>query len=414
MIQRRESQRQYDVIVWGASGYTGRLVAEYLLGRYRANGDLRWAMGGRDREKLEAIRADLGAAEVPLLTGDSHDRASLEALVTQTRVVCTTVGPYARYGSELVEACAKHGTDYCDLSGEVPWMRRMIDAHETATRESGARIVHCCGFDSIPSDIGVFFLQQELKRRHGSYAQAIKFRLRAAKGGPSGGTVASLMNVIEEARRDRSVARTLANPYGLNPDGEQQGPDRRDLQGVAYDADLKSWIAPFVMAAINTKVVRRSNALMGYAYGQDFRYEEAMIAGPGIGGRLKALGIACGIGALMAGAALAPTRALLNRFVLPKPGQGPSPQQREAGYFNIILIGRLAEGSIVRARVTGDRDPGYGSTSKMLGESAVCLAKDLDDASVGGGFWTPASALGAPLLERLKENAGLTFEIEEQ
>lgn len=407
-----KSERRHDVVVWGASGFTGSLVAEYLNERYGTAGELNWAIAGRDRDKLEALSEQLDAAKLPLLTGDSHDRASLDKLVRQTRVVCTTVGPYARYGSELVEACAEHGTDYCDLSGEVPWMRRMIDAHESRAQESGARIVHCCGFDSIPSDMGVMFLQREAKRRHGAHATEIKFRLRAAKGGPSGGTVASLLNVIEEARADPSAARVLVDPYGLNPDGERSGPDRRDLAGIAYDSDLGAWIAPFVMAGINTRVVRRSNALLDYPYGRDFRYEEAMIAGRGLSGRLKALAAAGGTGALMAGAALAPTRALLERFVLPKPGQGPSQKQRETGYFNIILIGKLADGTLLRARITGDRDPGYGSTSKMLGESAVCLAKDVAKADVTGGFWTPASALGEPLLERLQRNAGLSFQIE--
>lgn len=417
-----DNHKRYDIIVWGASGFTGRLVAEYLLERYgpggpdNGNGDsagdgLNWALGGRNQTKLELVRDELGAnaATLPIVTGDSADASSMDALASQTKVICSTVGPYAKYGSELVAACVKHGTDYCDLAGEPQWIRQMIDSHHEAAQESGARIVNSCGFDSVPSDIGVYFLQRYAQQQLGETCRHIKLRVEAIKGGASGGTIASMMNLIEAAREDRSVARILKNPYGLNPEGETAGPDKPDLKSAVFDEDVDAWIAPFIMAAINTRIVRRSHALMNYCYGADFRYDEAVIVGDGIGGRLKAIGAAAGTAGFALGSAFEFTRNLLKKK-LPEPGEGPSARQRERGFFKLLLVGKLAGGTIVKARVTGDRDPGYGSTSKMLGESAVCLARDLDD-SVAGGVLTPASAMAAPLLTRLTDNAGLTFEV---
>jgi len=399
------STREFDVVVWGATGFTGRLVAEYLLKRYGPAGELRWALGGRNPAKLDAVRSELGAEAVPVVVGDGDDEGFLSELAERTNVVCTTVGPYAKYGSKLVAACAGRGTHYCDLTGEVQWMSRMIEAHQKDAEASGARIVHTCGFDSIPSDLGVFFLQNEMRARHGSACGRVKYRAVAFEGGFSGGTVASMLNMLEEAGRDPSVRRVLADPYALSPAGEARGPDGPDQTAPVYDPDFEQWTGPFVMAGINTRVVRRSNALLGYPYGRDFRYDEATLMGSGPAGWLKAAGLSAGLGATVAAGAVGPLRRALTRF-LPAPGEGPSEEAREKGFFDIALFGSDGTHSL-RARVTGDRDPGYGSTAKMLGESAVCLAKD--ELTAAGGFWTPASAMGEPLLARLQANAGLSF-----
>ena len=285
----------------------------------------------------------------------------------------------------------------------------MIDTYHERAQASGARIVHCCGFDSIPMDIGVFFLQEEARRRCGHYCTEIAMFVKATKGSASGGTLASMINIVEEAKRDREIARILADPYALNPDGERQGPDGPDQKGVLRDADAGCWTAPFVMAGINTRVVRRSHALAGYPYGRDFRYREAVMTGTGISGRLKGSLMAFALGSLVLAIAWAPSRKFLQRFVLPKPGEGPDAAAREAGFFNLVQVGKLADGRVLRTRITGDRDPGYGSTSKMLAESAVCLARD--DLTSEGGVLTPAAAMGDALLQRLREHAGLSFEV---
>jgi short subunit dehydrogenase-like uncharacterized protein len=375
-----QNHRRYDLVVWGASGFTGRLVTEYLLGKYGTASELRWAVAGRNRAKLESLCTELGMAanDLPVIISDSFDSDAMQNLASDTKVVLSTVGPYAKYGSALVEACVANGTHYCDLAGEVQWMRKMIDRFQSAAEKSGARIVHSCGFDSIPSDIGVWFLQR-------------------------------MMNALEESRRDRDVARILVDPYSLNPAGERSGPDGRDQTGIEFHKDSGAWTAPFVMGPVNTRIVRRTNALLKYPYGHDFKYSEATMAGGGIAGWMKSAGMTAGLGGFMLVSSFDFGRSFLNRRILPKPGEGPSKQQRQAGFFNLLLVGKLADGSLMRARVTGDRDPGYGSTSKMLSESAICLARD--DLPSRGGFWTPASAMGDALLIRLVDNAGLSFEL---
>lgn len=401
--------REFDVVVWGATGFTGRLVAEYLLDHYGAGADLRWAMAGRSEARLREVRAGLGdaAADVPLLLADSHDDASLQSLAARSAVVCSTVGPFARHGSGLVAACATRGTDYCDITGESHWIRRMIDDWEETARKSGARIVHCCGFDSIPSDLGTLFTHRQMEALHGGPCDRVKYRVRRMKGTFSGGTVASLLNALEDARRDPQAKRTMGHPYGLNPRDDQHGPDGPDQSGVRWDADVESWTAPFVMAVINTRIVRRTNALLGYAYGRDFRYDEAVMTGKGLAGWTRASATTAGLGAFLAAASLGPTRSLMNRLFLPQPGEGPDREAREAGSFDLLFVGKRGE-HVIRARVRGDRDPGYGATSRMLGESAVCLAKD--SLETPGGSWTPASAMGERLIGRLQASAGITFE----
>ena len=404
------TQRDFDIVVYGASGFTGRLVADYLHARQQAGAQFTWAVGGRNEAKLKQVLGKLGADNVPLVVADSNDESALEALAARTKVVLTTVGPYARYGSSLVAACAALGTHYCDLAGEVQWMRKMIDRHLADAAASGARIVHACGFDSIPSDIGTWFLQQEAVRRLGQPCSEVSLLVKAMKGGFSGGTATSLLNAVEEGRRDRQVARTLIDPYSLNPEGERSGPDGRDQMEARYHHGLETWTAPFVMGIVNMRIVRRSNALMNFSYGRDFRYNEATSTGPGLAGRLRATALSSGFRAFMLASAVELTRNYVVKPLLPDPGEGPDQKARESGYFNLLLHGSTANSDTLTVRVIGDRDPGYGSTSRMIGESALCLAQDPH--SVGGGFWTPASAMGEPLLERLREHAGLTFEVE--
>ena len=402
--------RDFDVIIWGASGFTGRLVAEYLQQHYGTNGTLRWAIAGRNEGKLKTIVKQIGNEALPILIADSMDRQSLDQMCQRTKVVCTTVGPYAKYGTELVKACIDAKTDYCDLTGEVQWIRRMIDGHHLEAQQNGVKIVHTCGFDSIPSDLGVYHLQREYHAITGEYCDQIKMRVRAMKGGISGGTYASLANVFAEAVEDKSIFKVLTNPYGLNPEGERQGPDKPDLRKVIYDKDAKSWISPFVMAGINTKVVRRSNALAHYPYGKDFLYDEAVMTGSGFGGRLKGVGAAVGLGVVMGSKPGSVLNKVVNRF-MPDPGEGPSKKDRESGFYNLLFFGIKDGELVITTKVTGDRDPGYGSTSKMLGESAVCLALDHQQLPEQYGMLTPATAMGDALLERLTANAGLTFTV---
>lgn len=403
------NQKEFDVIVWGASGFTGRLVAEYIFKKYGVNNSLKWAMAGRNQSKLEKVRGEMADDSVPLVIANSQDESSLDKMVKQTKVICTTVGPYAKYGSKLVASCVKNQVDYCDLSGEVQWMRRMIDQHHANATSNGTKIVHTCGFDSIPSDMGVYYVQKMASAKNGSPAKEIKMRVRAFRGAMSGGTYASLSNVLEEAAKDKSIYKVLRNPYGLNPQGEMEGPDKPDLQKVVYDKTSKSWIYPFVMAGINTKVVRRSNALFGYPYGKNFKYEEAVMSGDGMAGKLKGYAAAASLGVMM----MAKPGSLIKKGVdmmLPKPGEGPDKAAREAGFYNLRFHASFEDGSTGLGKVTGDMDPGYGSTSKMLAEAAICLAKDKLPSI--GGVLTPSVAMGDALLKRLEENAGLTFSYE--
>ncbi len=386
------NNRDFEIILYGATGFTGRLVAAYLASEHT---DLKWAIAGRNLGKLEQLRDELGMAELPILTADSGDAAQLETMVSQASTVISTVGPYAQYGTLLLEACAQSGTHYCDLTGEAQWMAAVFERINPVAQASGARLVHCCGFDSIPSDLSVYFLQQQFKARFGHYAHHVSGRMGRAAGGVSGGTVASLMYVAEQASKDAHIRQTVMNPYALYPASIDPGEDTPDQTGIAWDDDFNSWTGPFVMAAINTKVVRRSNALAGLPYGADFRYDESQLCSS----RTKALLSAGGLGAVMAGTFFSPTRALLKRM-LPDPGEGPSETVRENGFFEFWAHGSDGEHHL-RVKVAGERDPGYGATSRMLAQSGLCLARDT--LSVPGGIWTPASAMGDALLARLPQ-----------
>ncbi len=400
--------KEFDVILLGATGFTGRLVAEYLVGR---RAPVRIALAGRSLAKLESIREglvaiDASAREIPLVVVDSLDPAAVDAMVQRTRVVCTTVGPYARYGRPLVDACAKHGVHYCDLTGEPLFIRASIDANHERALASGARIVHCCGFDSIPSDLGTLMVHEHF-RAQGKRLREARLRVIKMKGGASGGTIASAIEMMEQVK-DPAVRRILGDPYALDPAGAPRGSDGSDQKGPSRDADTGRWTAPFVMAAVNTRVVRRSNALLGYPYGRDFRYGEATDMGKGPGALVAATALSAGFGAAMTLLAIGPTRRLLAR-ALPKPGEGPNKQARDTGFFRIAIRATSDDGARATGIVVGTSDPGYGETAKMLGESALCLASDA--LTSPGGVLTPASAMGTTLLERLRA-AGMTWRVE--
>lgn len=403
------SAQEFDVVVYGATGFTGKLVAEHLMRTYGAEGDVRWAIAGRDEEKLKAVRTEIGAPySLPIIVAGAKDSNALDAMAHRARVVITTVGPYQLYGEGLLAACAKAGTDYVDLCGEPNWMAAMIAKYEKTAKESGARIVFSCGFDSIPFDCGVWFLQQEAKQRFGQPLRDVRGRVRKMKGTFSGGTMASMLATFEAVKRDPSIATQMTDPFALSPQRLAPQPNGDE---VTEDADINSWSAPFVMASINTKNVHRTNALAQYAYGRDFTYSEMMLTGPGAKGKQRAKSAQGASNMQRTLLGFAPTRMLLTQFVLPKPGQGPDKEQRETGMFDVLYVGAAADGRTLRASVCGDKDPGYGSTSKMISEAALTL-NDTSRQTTPGGIWTPSAAMGDALIARLQEKAGLTFKLE--
>jgi short subunit dehydrogenase-like uncharacterized protein len=402
------SERSFDLVVFGATSFVGQILTARLVERVGIDGDVRWAIAGRNADKLATVAEETGA-DVERIVADAGDAAAMTDLAERTDVVVSTVGPYALYGSELVAAVAAAGTDYCDLTGEPHWMRRMIDAHQETAAASGARIVHACGFDSIPSDLGVWFTQQRAIERFGAPCTSIGLRVKAAKGGASGGTVASMINLVEEARRDPAMRKILGNPYSLAPEGMRSGPRQPNVTTPRRDDLSGRWVAPFVMAATNTRVVQRTHALLGRPWGDDFLYDEAIMTGEGPSGAVKSAVVSAATGVFAGAAVFGPTRHVLGKF-LPEPGEGPSPEQQETGFFDLRLYGRTAAGDEIATKVTGDRDPGYGSTAKMLAESALAFG-DVDRVDVGGGFWTPATAFDDLLIDRLVEHAGLTFDV---
>ncbi len=386
--------REFGIIVYGATGYTGRLVCEYLNNKYGVNGDVVWAMAGRSEEKLQAVRDEMGIPkEVPFVVADASDYASIESMVKRTKVILTTVGPYQLYGSDVVKACAEAGTDYVDLCGEPAWMHEMIPAHQAAAKASGARIVFSCGFDSVPFDLGAYFLQQAAKEKLGAPVSRIKGRVRGMKGTFSGGTLASFKETMKAAGKNPELVNVLMNPFSLTEGFT--GPEQPSGMEPIFEEDLNSWSAPFMMATINTKNIHRSNYLLGHEYGDDFVYDEMLLTGPGDQGEAVAK-------------AVAEDKSMAKDPM--KPGEGPTKEERETGFYDVLFVGSNAAGESVMASVKGDKDPGYGSTCKMIAESAVCLLKNPDAAS--GGVWTPASALGSLLINRLESNAGLTFTVE--
>ena len=392
------SSPKFDIIVYGATGFTGQLIAEYLAAHYTGKNAPKWAMAGRSREKLAAVRDAIGApADTPLIVADAGDPASLKAMVGQTKSVIATVGPYQLYGSDLVAACVAAGIDYFDLSGEPVWMRQMIDAHEAVAKSSGARIIFSCGFDSLPFELGVFCAQEEAKKVFGAPTNRVKGRVRDMTFTASGGTAASARASFAAAAKNLSLVAMLQNHFVLTPGFE--GPKQPRANKPLLDEDMGQWAAPFVMASINTRNVHRSNMLMNFPYGKDFVYDEMVLTGPGEHGEANAKRVVAAVNAERLGA----TGGL-------KPGEGPSKEERENGMYDLLFVAIAPDGKQVRAVVRGDRDPGYGSTSKMISECAICLLRDTPD--VPAGIWTPGAAMGHRLIKRLVDHAGLTFEVE--
>lgn len=403
-------RRAYDVVVFGATGFTGKLVAEYLA--QRAPPGLRWAIAGRTESKLAAVKEELArlapaASGLGVLVADSADASAVARIAQSTQVVCTTVGPYLKYGALLAHACAENGTSYCDLTGEVPFTRRSIDENHARAQETKARVVHSSGFDSVPSDLAALLLHRAFQQHGKAIASASAF-VGPVKGAFSGGTVATVMELLAAAGHDPEQRSLQGDPYALLPDrSRDRGPDRGDQMGVRFDPLLKEWTAPWLMAGINTRVVRRSNALQDFAYGKGFSYREVMSMGRGPAGFTRSAGLTMGLGAFVGLASFGAGRAVLSPL-LPKPGEGPSKADRDAGFFRMRVIGE-GDGLRIDALVEGKGDPGYAGTAVMLGESALCLALDAEKLPARYGVLTPASAMGMALVERLRA-AGLTFE----
>lgn len=409
------SIHQYDLIVFGATSFVGKIITQYLIDHTGVGRDVVWAIAGRSESKLKELRESLGsdAESLPMILADSNDSSSLDAMCSQARVIISTVGPYALYGEPLIKACVESGTDYCDLTGEPHWVKQMQDKYEQAAKTSGARIVHCCGFDSIPSDLGMLFLQQQAKQKFGHYLPQTKLRVKAIKGGFSGGTYASMAAFLEALKSNPELRRDAQNPYSTCPKNHGYRVEQSPVVDARFDADGQYWLAPFALAAMNERVVLRSNALAGLPYGDDFTYNEAVITGKGLKGRATAVAMASGLKAFMAGISMVPLRALLEKLFLPSPGEGPSPEEQLNGFYDLRIQGKNKAGEQLEIKVVGNRDPGYGSTAKIFSQAGLCLALDISKEDKAGGFWTPATVFGDLLVHRLEQHAGVTFQIVE-
>jgi len=404
------TSNQYDIVIFGATSFVGQILTGYMMQQYGVDGDIKWAIAGRSEQKINELKDKFQAQAINHILADAGDESQLENMVKQARVLVSTVGPYALYGEPLVKVCVNSGTDYCDLTGEIQWYKRMVDRYEATAKKTGARIVHCSGFDSLPSDLGVWFTQNKAQQAFGQMCQQVKLRVAKIKGGASGGTVASMVNIAREAAKDPALRKELQNPYSVCPSDHGFKTRQDNINGAVFDEDFNAWVGPFVMAAVNTRVVHRSNALLNNAYGDDFKYDEGMLMGKDKKGKGRARNMAWGLTAFMILAAIKPTRWVLEKFILPKPGQGPSADEQLNGMFDMRFVGKTSDGKTIKTRVTGDRDPGYGSTAKMLGQAAVCLSK-IEKEEKDGGFWTPASIYGDDLVDRLIQHSGLTFEV---
>jgi short subunit dehydrogenase-like uncharacterized protein len=410
---QQSENTNFDIVIFGATSFVGQILCRYMLKKFPKDNQLTWAIAGRSDTKLTELKESLGdnAEHITIIKADAADESSLQELCQSTKLVISTVGPYALFGEALIKTCVALGTDYCDLTGEVHWIAKMLNRYEDQAKASGARIVNSCGFDSIPSDLGVYFLQQQAKEKLGQTCSKVKMGVRSIKGAASGGTVASMTNIFKEAAADPTLRKTLANPYAICPKNYPFKVRQNSMNRPQYDEDFTSWTAPFVMAIINTRIVFRTNAILDEGYSEQFEYSEAMLTGKGFSGGSMAVGVGAGLGCFAVAAALSPTRWLMEKTFLPKPGEGPSLEDQLKGRYDLRFYGKTDAGEEIRCKVTGDQDPGYGSTSKMLAQAAACLVQDITKTDKPGGFWTPASIMGDKLINRLTAEAGLTFSV---
>ena len=389
-----EGSNKFDFVIFGASGFTGKLVVEYAFDKYPPSSGFSWAIAGRNKDKLLTLKNKLSLPEeIEILEVDSNDQSSIDNLVNKTKIILTTVGPYQLYGEKIVRTCASSGTDYLDLCGEPGWMHKIISECSDDAKKSGSRIIFSCGFDSIPFDLGVLFVQEEAKSKYGAYASSVRGRVRVMDGEFSGGTAASLSATMTALKTNPELFNVLINPFALCEGF--QGVKQEDDSKLKYDEELGVWVAPFFMAPINTKNVHRSNKLMNHKYGKDFQYNEMWITGEGEEGKAAAEFIS--------------KSNPIGGKDGPKPGEGPNREKREKGSYDLLFCADIDD-TVIKVSVVGDMDPGYGSTSKMIVESTMCLLKDVKDTE--GGIYTPASLFGLKLAERLEQNAGITFKID--
>ncbi|ARN75570.1 saccharopine dehydrogenase family protein [Oceanicoccus sagamiensis] len=409
------SSPQYDVVIFGATSFVGQIIVRYFCEQFStadAAEQVSWAIAGRSEAKLNEVKALMAdkVDDIPTIVANADDLEAMRAMCEQTLVVMSTVGPYALYGDTLIQACVETGTDYCDLAGEIQWIKRMQDKYSEAALNSGARIVHSCGFDSIPSDMGVYYLQQQAKAKLGQVCSEVALRIKAASGGFSGGTFASMVNANDEMAADPELQALLEDSYAICPEDYPKQAKQHSILSHHYDENFASWSAPFMMAPINEPVVLRSNALSDYSYGKDFHYNEAILTAPGTGGKIAAVMVDKVMKIFVAATAMPLFKPLIMK-IMPAPGEGPSPEAQAKGFYDIRFLGKTNDGQRIQTKLTGDRDPGYGSTAKIIAQSAVCLAKDISQQEKGGGFWTTATVFDQRLIDRLCQYAGLTFEV---
>ncbi len=406
---------KYDLVIFGASSFVGQILVRALGDAVKNESDVRWAIAGRSEKKLSAIQQSLTDTHdiaVDILIADATDDKALKGLCESTRVIVSTVGPFALYGEDLVRACCESGTDYCDITGEAHWILQMISKYQNTAAKTGARIIHSCAFDSVPSDLGVLFTQQNAIELLGQPCQEIQMRVTKMKGRFSGGTYASALNVAKDLSENPGLRKALASPYCFCPSDHPYTQRQRRLRHADYDAQSDAWIAPFVMEGINTRIVHRSNALLEHLYGKDFRYDEAIVTGTGRKGRKRASRTSYGLWLFGFFASIPLFSAAMARWLLPKPGEGPSNEEQERGYYELTFRGKAPGRGSIQCRLSGKKDPGYGGSAMILAQVALCLAFDTKKIQAGGGFWTPASILGETLIPRLRDHASLQFEID--